>query len=72
MDAIRYAPAVLGALGWLVGGNLILYRLARREELRWPSFPPLRKLTNGEQWLLAAFLMAALAGFLLTVTLTEP
>ena len=72
MDAIRYAPAVLGALGWLVGGNLILYRLARREGLRWPSFPPLGKLTNGEQWLLAAFLVAALAGFLLTVTLTEP
>jgi hypothetical protein len=72
MDAIRYAPAVLGALGWLVGGNLVLYRLARREGLRWPSLPPLRKLTNGEQWLLAAFLVAALAGFLLTAALTEP
>ena len=72
MDAIRYAPAVLGALGWLVGGNIILYRVAKREGLRWPSFPPLRKFTNGESWLLAAFLTGAFAGFILTVTLTEP
>jgi hypothetical protein len=72
VDAIRYVPVVLGALGWLVGGNIVLYRVAKREGLRWPAFPPLGKLSRGELLLLAAFLVAALGGFLLTSALTEP
>lgn len=34
MGMFSYLPLALGALAWLVGGNIILHRAAKREGLR--------------------------------------
>lgn len=69
---LSYLPLVLGALVWLVGGNLILYRVARRQGLRWPVLPSLRKLTLSESLLLTGCFLAVFGGFAATEMLTTP
>jgi len=72
MGMLSYLPLALGALAWLVGGNLILYRVARREELRWPALPSHKRLTLSEGLLLTGGFLAVLGGFAATELLTTP
>lgn len=65
-----YLPLTAGALVWLVGGNLILYRVAKRQGLRWPALPSLAKLTLSEVLLLTSCFLAVLGGFTATEILT--
>lgn len=72
MEAFVYLPLVIGSLAWLIGGNAVLYRAAKREGLHWPTFPPLTKLTLSDFWVLVACLLACFAGFAATLALTSP
>lgn len=69
---LSYLPLALGALAWLLGGNLILYRVARREGCRWPVLPSLSKLTLSESLMLTGCFLAVLGGFAATEALTTP
>ncbi|AHX16215.1 hypothetical protein CH75_06960 [Dyella jiangningensis] len=69
---LSYLPLAVGALAWLVGGNLILYRVTRREGLRWPTLPSLMKLTLSEGLVLTGCFLAVLGGFAATDMLTTP
>jgi hypothetical protein len=72
IEMLSYLPLVLGALVWLVGGNLILYRVTARQGLRWPALPSFTKLTLSEGLLLAGCFVAVLGGFGVTEMLTTP
>lgn len=69
---LSYLPLAVGALAWLVGGNAILYRVVRRQGLRWPALPSLTKLTLSESLLLTGCFLAVLGGFAATEILTTP
>lgn len=70
LGALRYVPVAVGALAWLIGGNVILARVARRKHLRWPTRPPLTELTLTETLSLTAFFLMALGGFVVTTVLS--
>lgn len=72
MKEFAYIPLVAGIIAWLIGGSIILSRAARREGLRWPTRPPLTKLTVPEFLAYIFLLLLAFGGYALTAALRVP